>query len=87
MSRGAFEESQTGWVYRSDSEPAFATPAEWTPPDPVLPEHAWPERQPAPSAPRGWIESGLCLMALPVAITAGLMLAPLVWMFGSRPQR
>lgn len=39
---------------------------------------------------RGWIETGLLAMTLPVAFSVGIMLAPMVvpmmWLFGSRRQ-
>jgi hypothetical protein len=35
---------------------------------------------------RGWIESGLYVAALPMMIAMGMMLAPVIWMFGSRPR-
>ena len=41
----------------------------------------------APVRPRGWLESSFSLMSLPLALTAGIMFAPLVWIFGSRQQR
>lgn len=98
--RGAFEETQTGWVYRSDAraeaiEPPRIKPV-WPAPEPV--DHAWsarhghaaprehfsPEHATPASSSRGWIETSLLLMALPMAITAGMMLAPMIWMCAPR---
>jgi hypothetical protein len=33
---------------------------------------------------RGWIESGLYVMTLPLTFTVRMMLAPVNWMFGAR---
>jgi hypothetical protein len=84
----AFEQARTGWVYRSEEAPAPAEPADpaWTvslrlPPAPV---EVRSFTRPEPSSPRGWIESGFYVMALPMAITVGMMLAPVIWMLGSR---
>jgi hypothetical protein len=35
---------------------------------------------------RGWIESGLYVMTLPLTLTVRMMLAPVNWMFGARPR-
>jgi hypothetical protein len=32
-------------------------------------------------------EAGLYMMTLPIAVTVGMMVAPVAWMFGSRPKR
>ena len=34
---------------------------------------------------RGWLESGLYVMTLPITLTVRMMLAPMNWMFGARP--
>lgn len=34
------------------------------------------------ASPKGWIESGFYVMTLPIAITAGIMFAPVAWIFG-----
>ncbi len=89
--RGAFEETQTGWVYRSDAAPrrqdAPGIDSAWTGPAAVGGER-FPREDEEPSAAGGWIEAGLFMMALPFAFTAGLMLAPMVapmvWIFGRR---
>ncbi len=83
-------------MYRSDAEPAVVQPL---PRDPAAPPSAYtaPARvesrldAPPPRRQRGWIEIGLYAMALPVALSVGFMLAPVVapavWMFGSRSRR
>jgi hypothetical protein len=47
-----------------------------------------PPRRPAPAArvkaEKGWIESGLYVMTLPIAITAGMMYAPVAWFLKGR---
>lgn len=80
-------------MYRSDAEPAVVQPL---PQDPAAqpPAYTAPARVEARLAGQrarrelGWIEIGLCAMALPVALSVGFMLAPVVapavWMFGSR---
>jgi hypothetical protein len=90
--RGAFEQTQTGWVYRSDAEPEIAAPSN---PGPALTVPAHAPRERAASAPHSeparlptWIAAGFYVMALPFAITAGLMIAPMVapmfWIFTAR---
>lgn len=79
-------------MYRSDVEPAVVQPV---PRDPAsrVPAYTAPAQIEArleapPRRERGWIETGLIVMTLPVAITVGMMLAPVVapmmWFFGSR---
>lgn len=47
------------------------------------------EPRPAPVArrERGWIETGLYVATLPMALTLGIMLAPVFWMFGGRSRQ
>jgi hypothetical protein len=91
VARDPFEETRTGWVYRSDAQPALAEPAPaepvWMVPVPTPLPHV--ERHtPAPRRQeRAWIESGFYVMTLPLTFTIGMMIAPVIWMFGSRPQR
>src|SRR6187399_3288011 len=55
----------------------MATPTRPSPPPPKPP--------PAPAVrPKGWIESGLYVMTLPIAITAGIMYAPVAWLMSGR---
>lgn len=93
MAREGRADARTGWVYRSDAAPALVQPL---PSDPATQPAAYtaPARvetriaTPPASRDRGWIETGLYLMALPMAISVGFMLAPVVapmfWVFGSR---
>lgn len=86
-------------MYRSDAAPAIVQPL---PRDPVAapaaPAYTAPARVEArlvapaqPRRERGWLETGLIVMTLPVAFGLGLMfapvVAPMVWMFGSRSRR
>ena len=83
-------------MYRSDAEPAVVQPL---PPAPAVQPQPYtaPARVEARLAgqharrERSWIEMGLYAMALPVALSVGFMLAPVVapavWMFGSRSRR
>lgn len=48
---------------------------------------AEPRPAPATRLERGWIESGLYIATLPMTFTLGLMLAPVVWMFGGRSRQ
>lgn len=95
--RGAYEDNQTGWVYRSDAAPVEPRiKPVWPAPEPV--DHAWtppaehavprerfsPEHAAQSSSSRGWLETSLLIMALPMAVTAGMMLAPMIWMFAPR---
>jgi len=61
------------------------------PADPMRPNPVRLELEPVRSAPpvpsRGWVETGLYLMTLPIAITAGIMFAPLAWMLSGRQKR
>ena len=103
---GAFEEAQTGWVYRSDAEPALAEPVLAEPAlaqpalvEPPPPERVWapPAATPAsrtadyvryasdqPPSARSWLETGLLMMTVPVAISAAVMFAPVIWMLSPR---
>lgn len=56
---------------------------------PPAPIHA--PRVASPAAPQqqtartgGWFEGAVVMMALPVIITAGMMLAPLAWLWTAR---
>ena len=84
-------------MYRSDTEGTAAVPSLPQPvihvPAPVAPTRAEPARSlppppppPAPSRERGWIESGLYVMTLPLTMTLGIMMAPVTWFFGGRPR-
>lgn len=42
---------------------------------------------PQPPPPAGWLQTGLLLMTLPMAITARMMMAPAFWMLGVRRRR
>ncbi len=83
-------------MYRSDAEPAVVQPlprdaatqpTAYTAPARVEARFAAPPAR----RERGWIEIGFYAMALPVALSVGFMLAPVVapafWMFGSRSRR
>jgi hypothetical protein len=72
-------------VYRSDAGPRPS--AQKAPADIVLrPMTPLPQApfsaQPVSSA--SLFETGMALMTLPIAIAAGIMLAPLAWMWASR---
>jgi hypothetical protein len=66
-------------------------------PEAAVPSYIAPARveaqyvaAPSERRERGWIETGLLAMTLPVAFSVGIMLAPIVapmmWFFGSRRQ-
>ena len=60
---------------------AVATPA---PPQPSR-QPAQPVRAASQATrSKGWIESGLYVMTLPIAITAGIMYAPVAWFLSGR---
>jgi hypothetical protein len=40
---------------------------------------------PRPEVPRGWVETGLGVMGLPVALTIAAMMAPVLWFLAPRP--
>jgi hypothetical protein len=67
-------------VYRSDAEPAAPRAAPPTALSPLAPV----AERPAPATARAWIETGLLLMTLPMTMTLGLMIAPVVWALGAR---
>ena len=79
-------ETRTGWVYRSDTGPAEPPPVQVTLPAVVptrpMPRHAEPPQR----TERGWIETGLYVMTLPLTLTVRIMLTPVNWMFGARPR-
>lgn len=93
MARDGRADTRTGWVYRSDAEPAVVQPL---PRDPAAPAPAYtaPARvearfiAPRPRRARGWMEIGFYAMTLPMAIGVGVMMAPVIapmfWMFGTR---
>ena len=58
----------------------MAAPRPAAPPPPPPPRPAPPE----PIREKGWIETGLYVMTLPIAITAGIMYAPVAWLFSTR---
>jgi hypothetical protein len=78
-------------VYRSDAVVPQPDPGRVIPMGAVRPWTATSSsgrraEAPAAAAPssRGWFETGLYVMTLPVAITAAMMFAPLAWMLASR---
>jgi hypothetical protein len=95
VAREARADARTGWVYRSEAAPAVVQPL---PRDPAAQPAAYtaPARVESRVATRparrerGWVETGLYMMALPMALSVGFMLAPVVapifLMFGSRPR-
>lgn len=95
MTRESRGEARTGWVYRSEAAPALVQPLPRDP-APQPPAYTAPTRvemrtvEPARQQ-RGLIEMGLYVMVLPMALSVGFMLAPVVapmfWMFGSRSRR
>lgn len=96
---GGVGETQTGWVYRSDAEPKRTDgepvqplwPAlrpldqqRWEPVEPDEPRGEYRLAAPdAPSPAVGMIEAGLMVMTFPVAMTAAMMIAPVLWMLGA----
>lgn len=66
------ERSEAARAELTHSFPAAPTPA---PP---------PQAQPAASAAAGWIETGVGVMMLPFTLAIVAMVAPMLWVFGSR---
>lgn len=82
MSPDASTDAPTGWVYRSAPQPAAAAPAARASVAPPRPEPRPAVSSSTPS--RSWVERGLQMMTVPVAITVGVMLAPMFWMLAPR---
>jgi hypothetical protein len=92
MSPDAPTDAPTGWVYRSDATPVppavRAAPAAPSAAAPGAPRRSDARATPQPArSARGWLESGLTLVTVPVAITVGVMLAPMIWILAARPRR
>src|SRR5262245_47700197 len=84
VARADLHESKVGRVYRStepDTVPAPAVAEQVAPPPPVF-------RAISPSRPevsRGWIETGVGVLGLPLTLTVVTMMAPVLWFLTSRP--
>jgi hypothetical protein len=78
------------WAYRSDSPaPAPVVPDEGTSAalraePPVTPRIDTPARRSSARSSAGWIGTGIGLMAMPLTLTMMAMIAPALWIFGSR---
>src|SRR5687768_14331388 len=86
VARDGAPETRTGWVYRSDVGPADTPPAPVTLPAVVSARPAPRRTEPPQRTERGWIESGLYVMTLPLTLTIRIVLTPVNWMFGARPR-
>jgi hypothetical protein len=93
VARDPSAEGRTGWVYRSEPGLARVEPAPREQPSWLVPSRPAPPRlepraaAPPPQPARGWIASGFYVVTLPMALTVGMMLAPVIWMFGARPRQ
>ena len=83
------------WVYRSAPSSSAAAPespradAPRAEPPLVEPAPARPDRE-APAKERsapGWIATGIGVMVMPFTLTIMAMIAPALWIYGSRPRR
>jgi hypothetical protein len=85
-------------VYRSDAEPVVSEPAPATSASEDVPRSAPASVSPAPvssdraDTPRSsgvtdWIEASLYMMTVPIAVTFGMMVMPMMWMFGPDSRR
>ena len=77
---GPIADNRSGWVYRSDASAA----------QPAVPAVKKPRFEPgeAPQQPtRGWLASGLVLMALPMALGMTLMIAPVALILSVRSRQ
>jgi len=92
VARDDLGDTRVGWVYRSD--PPAPIVAE--PPPPVFRVKAEatgfaaarvsaPASLPRPDVSRSWVETGLGVMGLPVALTIAAMMAPVLWLLAPRP--
>jgi hypothetical protein len=97
--RDAIEDTRTGWVYRSDTARPAAKPRPSTPPpaaaarfvpslESVPPPRlaAAPQPKPASAVPSsfGWMAGAMAVMSLPLVITAGIMIAPIAFVWAAR---
>jgi hypothetical protein len=81
VARADLGESRVGWVYRSDPPaPVIAEPRR-----PAPARVSAPASLPRPEVSRGWVETGLGVMGLPVALTIAAMMAPVLWFLAPRP--
>lgn len=96
----AVEDARTGWVYRSDTAHPAAKPRPSTPPPPDArrfvpsPGPDAPPRSSAPPPPTsapaalpssfGWVAGAMAMMSLPLVITAGIMIAPIAFVWAAR---
>jgi hypothetical protein len=82
VARADLGETRVGWVYRSDPPVAVAPP----PPAPARLSASAPTPRVAPAeVSRSWVETGLGVMGLPVALTIAAMMAPMLWFLAPRP--
>jgi hypothetical protein len=89
VARAELGEHADAWVYRSDAPPspaARAEPRDEPSATPRAGSAARPPSEPARSGP-GWIETGIGVMVMPLTLTMLAMIAPLLWIGGSRPRR
>jgi hypothetical protein len=86
VARAELGESRVGWVYRSDSPaPIVPEPPVIPPPPPPAPAPFSTRSSPRPDVSRGWVETGLGVMGLPVTLTIVAMMAPVLWLLAPRP--
>jgi hypothetical protein len=91
VARADLGETRVGWVYRSDppapidnAPPALVDVA--PPPAPARLSTSPPSpRVASPEVSRSWVETGLGVMGLPVALTIAAMMAPMLWLLAPRP--
>ena len=89
VARTALDAHSDAWVYRSDAPPSPLAPAEPRA-EPFVTPHAASAEPPAAAPERsgpGWIETGIGVMVMPLTLTMLAMIAPLLWIGGSRSRR
>jgi len=76
-------------VYRSDAPPAPAPPSTARAGPSAAPRAGSAAKEPAGKtrSALGWIETGVGIMAIPLTLTMLAMIAPALWIAGSRPRR
>jgi hypothetical protein len=83
VARTDLGESRVGWVYRSDAPPPGLAGS----PSPTSPKLFSAAESPRQQTSRGWVETGIGVMALPFTLTIVAMMAPVLWLFAPRARQ